>query len=155
MLPQTQTSEDLLTSTIEKFWESFPPVWNNIRTNVRGIASDQFGVSVEQFHILRLIRRGFHSVSDLAANRQISRPAISQTVDLLVEKGLIARTQTAQDRRCVRLDLTPEGDRLLSAIFDRNRAWMKTRLSSLTPADHAALVHAFTILKDSFGESNA
>jgi DNA-binding MarR family transcriptional regulator len=153
MLASTKT-EDLLANTIEKFWETIPPVWNTIRGNVRCIATDEFGISVEQFHILRHIRRGMHSASELASINQISRPAISQAVDLLVEKGLVARTQGARDRRYVRLDLTPEGDRLLNAIFDQNRAWMKTKMAALTPADHDTILRALTLLKETFLASN-
>ena len=68
--------------------------------------------------------KGFTSVSELAAIRQISRPAISQAVDVLVEKGLISRQQEAEDRRFVHLLLTPNGEALLNKIFQENRAWM-------------------------------
>ena len=84
-----KSSAELLQQTIEKFWETVPPVWNLVRGNLRGIVSEQFDISVDQFHILRHIRKGFSSVSDLASARQISRPAVSQAVELLVEKGLL------------------------------------------------------------------
>src|SRR5512133_1874684 len=103
-------SKEMLQQAIERFWETVPPVWGRIKGNVRGIATQNFDISVEQFHILRHIRKGIGSVSELADARQISRSAISQTVDLLFEKGLITRTQSTDDRRYVQLTLTPAGD---------------------------------------------
>ena len=88
------TSEALAQSAfqtaIDEFWATIPPVWNRIKGNLRSIAEENYDISVEQFHILRHIRKGLTSVSELAEVKQISRSAISQAVDLLVEPGLSA-----------------------------------------------------------------
>lgn len=145
-------TEDALLLTIERFWESIPPVWNQIRGHLRSIAQEKFEISVEQFHVLRHIRRGIRSVSDLATVKQISRSAISQSVDGLVEKGLISRRPHADDRRFVELELTPSGDDMLNAIFEENRAWMIEKMSALTPEELAQMQQAFRLLKDTFPE---
>lgn len=145
-------TEDALLLTIDRFWESIPPVWNQIRGHLRSIAQEKFEISVEQFHVLRHIRRGIRSVSDLATVKQISRSAISQSVDGLVEKGLISRRPHADDRRFVELELTPSGDDMLNAIFDENRAWMIEKMSALTPEELAQMQQAFRLLKDAFQE---
>lgn len=146
-------SELLLEQAIESFWETIPPVWHAIRGNVRGIASEQFKLSVDQFHILRRIRKGSHSVSDLAADFQISRSAISQSIDLLVEKGLVTRTEQAKDRRFVQIELTLDGDTLLNAIFKQNRTWMKTKMVGLTQEELIAIEKAMELLKTTFIEN--
>jgi len=145
-------TEDALYLTIDRFWESIPPVWNQIRGHLRSIAQEKFEISVEQFHVLRHIRRGIRSVSDLATVKQISRSAISQSVDGLVEKGLISRHPHADDRRFVELELTPSGDAMLNAIFEENRAWMIDKMSALTPDELAQMQQAFRLLKDTFQE---
>ena len=121
--------------TIDRFWETIPPTWNQIRNNLRSIATENFGISVEQFHILRNIRRGVKSVSDLAEVKQISRPAISQAVEMLVEKGYISRQSNPQDRRYIELTLTADGSALLDTIFEKNRQWMAEKMANLSPAD--------------------
>ena len=146
----TTATGELLQQTIDRFWESFPPTWNRIRTNVRGIAVEKFGITVEQFHILRHIRKGHGSVSELAEAKGISRPAISQAVELLVGKGLVTRRQNAEDRRFVQLELTDEGSELLSAIFRENRIWMEQKLSILTPEQMAQIITALDVLKSAF-----
>lgn len=143
-------SDILLQQLADKFWESIPPVWGRIRGNLRGIAMANFGISVEQFYILRHIRKGVQSVSELAEARQISRPAISQAVDILVEKGLITRQHTTQDRRCIRLELTDSGNEMLNTIFQRNREWMTGKMSGLSKEEIGIVITSMEILKRIF-----
>ena len=153
MNASSSSHNELLTAAIDRFWDAVPPTWNRIRTNVRGIAAERFEISVEQFHILRHIRKGVASASQLAEERQISRAAISQTVNTLVEKGLILRHQDAEDRRFVHLALSAEGNRLLDAIFQENRAWMRAKMESLTRAELEGVIQAMDVLKRTFEET--
>jgi DNA-binding MarR family transcriptional regulator len=148
----SEKEEDIYQQTTDRFWETFPPVWNAVRSHVRSIATQQFDITVEQFHILRYIRRKSKSISTLAAIGRISRPAISQGVDALVHKGLINRQQSQEDRRFVNLELTKEGNALLDSIFAQNRKWMKTRLSSLGSEELQAISLGLGILKKAFEE---
>jgi DNA-binding MarR family transcriptional regulator len=148
-------SKDIYQQTTDRFWETFPPIWNAVRSHVRSIATQQFDITVEQFHILRYIRRKSNSISTLAAIGRISRPAISQGVDILVHKGLIDRRQSQEDRRYVILELTKEGNALLDSIFAQNRKWMKTRLSSLRMDELQAIALGLGILKKAFEETGS
>ena len=96
-----------LQQTVDRLLETLPPVWDRIRSNLRSAATEKFGITLEQFHVLRHIRRGFQSVGDLAARKQISRSAVSQSVEVLVAKGLVTRRQESEDRRCVLLEQPP------------------------------------------------
>jgi DNA-binding MarR family transcriptional regulator len=147
-----KSSEERLQQTIDKFWETIPPVWNYVRGNIRAIVSEQFDISVDQFHILRHIRKGYSSVSDLAGARQISRPAVSQALDLLVEKGLVTRIPSRADRRCVRLELTSAGNELLNTIFKKNRVWLAEKMAGLTAAENELIVCALDLLKQTLEE---
>ncbi len=147
MAISTDTKEALRQQVIDRFWETVPPMWGQVRNNLRCIAAEQFEISVEQFHILRHIRRGITLVSELAAARQISRPAISQAVDALVEKGFISRQQDAADRRYVHLALTPSGDELLNKIFQQNRAWMMEKIDGLNEEQMVKVIEGFEVLK--------
>ena len=150
MLITESTTEQLIPATIEAFWSTIPPVWNRVKGNVRAIAVENFDISVEQFHILRHIRRGLTSVSELAEVKQISRSAVSQAVDILVERGLICRRQNALDRRNIPLELTESGNALLDTISEKNRAWMKSRMGALTAQELQTLTSAMEILTATF-----
>lgn len=142
--------EEILEQTIDQFWETVPKVWNLIRNHVRTIAVEQFDISVEQFHVLRHIRKGLTSVKDIAEARQISRPAISQAAEMLVTKGLITRKHETGDRRFVHLALTPQGDDLLNQIFHQNHAWMKQEMASTSSEDLELITAGLARLKAAF-----
>lgn len=146
-MPPTTSPSSTVHSVIDRFWESVPPGWHRVREHLRATASEQFGITVEQFHILRHVRKGAASVSELAEVKQISRPAISQAVELLVEKGHLARTPDPEDRRRVRLALTATGSALLEGIFRANREWMAARLQAMTPDELAALERGLELFK--------
>jgi len=150
MLATEKKTEQLIPIAIEAFWSTIPPVWNRVKGNVRANAFEHYDISVEHFHILRHIRRGLTSVSELAEVKQISRSAISQAVDILVERGLICRRQNALDRRNIPLELTESGNSLLDTIWEKNRAWMKNRMATLDERDLETLTSAMEILNNTF-----
>lgn len=147
------TRQEALDETLDQFWETVPMVWNQIRSHLRTIATEQFNITVEQFHVLRIIRKGFTSVSEIADARGISRPAVSQAVDTLVEKGLLTRRQVKNDRRFVHLELTPAGEDLLDQIFQQNRAWMKQKMTVLSASDLSQITEALISLRSAYDES--
>lgn len=142
MMPSTSPQD----AAIERFWETIPPLWNSIRFYIRSTATGSFDITVEQFHVLRFVRRGM-SISELAAAKHISRPAISQAVDALVKKGLLTRTQRPNDRRFVELTLTGQGNALLDSVFKETRQWMRKRMNKLSATELDTIARAMEALK--------
>lgn len=140
-------NSDQLRQAVDAFWEIIPPFWHRIRAHIRQIAAERFEISVEQFHILRHIRRGDSSISDLAQSKNISRPAMSQAVNALVNKGLIVRTPDPRDRRHIQLELTEAGNALLDAVFEDTRRWMMEILAPLNGEELQTLISAMDFLK--------
>lgn len=141
------STEHLRDQAIDRFWETVPPVWNKVRSQIRATATAYFDITVEQFHILRFVRKGSESLSELAAAKNISRPAMSQAVDVLVNKGLLTRVQSSKDRRYVDLALTEAGNNLLDSVFKETRAWMKERMSTLTASELETISNAMEVMK--------
>lgn len=150
----TSPSKTLLRQTAERFWETVPPTWLRIRNQVRATAVESLGITLEQFHTLRYIRKGMRSVKEVAEAKQISRPAISQAAEVLVAKGLITRRQSGGDRRYVELELTDSGNELLNAIFQKNRAWMMGKLAALSTDELDCLRRGMDALDKAFGEDS-
>jgi DNA-binding MarR family transcriptional regulator len=141
------TSQENLNQAVETFWESFPPFWHRVRAYIHQVATTRFDITVEQFHILRHIRRGLGSVSALAEAKNISRAAVSQAVNILVNKGLVTRATDERDRRHIQLALTDSGNELLDAIFIDTRRWMMQILSSLNDDELQILIQAMDSLR--------
>jgi DNA-binding MarR family transcriptional regulator len=144
-------SQGLQEKAIDRFWETVPPLWSEIRAHIRAEATGKFDISVEQFHVLRHVRRGKSSVSDLAIEKNISRPAVSQAVEILVQKRLLTRVRSKKDRRYVELALTQDGNDLLDAVFTENRAWMKQRMNALTTNELETVIRAMEAMKKILG----
>ncbi len=151
MLSPVPAAEETMQQAIDRLWETVPWVWSQIRANVRAIARERYGISVQQFRVLRHICRGVHSASELALACQTSRPAISQCVEALVGKGLVTRRQSTRDRRYVELELTPGGSAMLDAIFDENRRWLRQKLGSQSPEAIGNILVGMQALKNAFG----
>jgi DNA-binding MarR family transcriptional regulator len=142
-----KASERLQNQAIDRFWETIPPLWGLIKTHIRAVATAKFDITVEQFHILRHVRRGTGSISELATAKNISRPAISQAVEVLVKKELLTRVQSTQDRRFVELALTEAGNDFLDTLFQETRNWMKEHMSALNKDELATIAKAMEALK--------
>ena len=141
------STEKLRDQAIDRFWETVPTFWNIVRSHIRATATTNFDITVEQFHVLRHVRRGMGSISELATAKNISRPAISQAVDILVNKGLLTRVQSTQDRRYVELALTDAGNNLLDTVFKDTRAWMKERMHALTASELESITKGMEVMK--------
>lgn len=142
-----------LDRSVDSVLEAIPRVWDLIRSSLRAAAMQKFGITLEQFHILRHIRKGFCHVGDLAEKKQISRSAVSQAVDALVAKGLVTRLREDADRRLVRLELTQHASEVMDSNFRDTRDWMKQKMQSLSPGQLKEIGMAMEVLDSTFGDT--
>ena len=148
--PPVETTQQKL---IDQFWETIPSTWNLVRSQLHAIAMEKFEVTDEQWHVLRHIHKGANSVSELAQVKRITRSAISQSIDLLVDKGLVERKHDMQDRRYIHLSLTQAGSDLVNAIFQINRKWMLEKMAAFSDEEIDAMIHGMQLLKQVFTSS--
>ena len=143
-------NEELLKQSVDILMDALPGVWDRIRSNLRAAAIDNFDITLEQFHVLRHIRAGYDSVAVLAAKKQISCPAVSQSVEVLVTKGLVTREINPKDRRSSRLNLTSYAHAVMDANGMKNREWMKEQIKALTPDELKKIIETMEILRETF-----
>ncbi|MBI4227779.1 MAG: MarR family transcriptional regulator [Candidatus Omnitrophica bacterium] len=82
-------------------------------------------------------RREGCSMHELAETLNISRPAATGLVDRLIVHGLARRTDDPQDRRVVRLTITPKGRRTVRNIWTQKRQVIARVFGRLTAQDRA------------------
>ncbi len=81
-------------------------------------------ISVAQYHLLSLIRQlKTASISQIAQALDVSAPSASAMVDRLVEKGVLLRQHSRQDRRKVEISLSP---RVLLEILEVEQAILES-----------------------------
>lgn len=139
-------------STVELFWQTVPPVWHAARSITHQTATEEFHITVSQFHTLRRIAEGNASVSNLADCMHLSRPNISQSVDELVNSGLVIRKQDTRDRRNVNLSLTETGKKLIHSLLVSNGKKMVEKFSLLDEKDLDDISLGLVALQKVFGK---
>ena len=116
-------------------------VADRLRPTLLGIARELrreriAGVSPHQVGLLVAIKYAPGvTVGELAVGERVSTAAMSKRVSRLQRDGLVARTKSEADRRCVGLTLTEEGQRTLRRVRSRRTAWLASRLNALSPAE--------------------
>lgn len=87
--------------------------------------SRETGLSFSQLLILRrLMWRGDASASELSEFLEVSRAALSQAVDRLVESGLVERSEGIEDRRVKIHRISRRGRDLVETIHADRYTWL-------------------------------
>jgi len=84
-------------------------------------------LSLAQLRTLGLLMRGDERATELARRLAVPKPTMTAVVNSLVVKGYVAREGSREDRRVVRLSITPAG----REAHDRAAALLCTALDDL------------------------
>lgn len=107
-----------------------PEQMASLRRAVRRRLTERLGERTSrpfmQLLALKSIADGVRSQSAIAERLIVDAPAVSRLVARLEEDGLVKRS-TAEDRRCVRLELSPAGQAELNLLRDA-LLWMDEEL---------------------------
>lgn len=127
------------------------------KMRMRFVAS--VGATAREFHALNLLaelcpepdggRPGVR-VSELGAAAGLSKPAVSQMLNLLEGRGLVERTAARSDRRVVYVRLTGSGRERLVRLRKSYEAVLDRITDELGPQDTAELLRLFNRLCDIF-----
>lgn len=107
------------------------------------------GLSMTQMVILRHVHantRGGCNVSFISEQMGLTNAAISQTLDRLVDQGLVSRTEDLQDRRSKRIQLTPEGEHLMAESMEAQQSWVTNLLVLLDDQEKELIRRSFELL---------
>jgi len=93
----------------------------------------QLGLSHAQMSMLYLLFYHKQStVKQIAEFLGITKSAVTQLMDPLVDEGLVRRQPDPKDRRIVHLSLTPDGRVVLKKMAKHKFAGLRSRLQSLS-----------------------
>ena len=106
---------------------------------------EERGLTLPQLRILFRIRQepGI-GVKDLAQQFAVSTSSITQQVDKLVGRGLVARVDRPEDRRQVSLTLTHEGEQVAGEVSQAARGYLSGLLGQLSTPDLEELIRLLT-----------
>ncbi|UJH70591.1 MarR family winged helix-turn-helix transcriptional regulator [Ornithinimicrobium sp. INDO-MA30-4] len=101
------------------------------------------GLEGWEFDVLSALRRSGDpyqlTAGALVRQTLVSSGTMTNRIDRLLKRGLVARSASAQDRRAVLIDLTPAGHDLIDAAMDALVLREQELLSKLSSEDQAQL----------------
>lgn len=107
------------------------------------------GLSFSQINVLMgLFHGGSAGVSEIGEKMGVTNAAASQSIDKLVQMGLIERTEDPDDRRAKRLELTLKGRDLIEKGVEARMKWIEGITDALTPQQQSMIISALTLLNE-------
>src|SRR5947208_6341075 len=97
---------------------------------------EETGLGLSDFGVLEaLLHKGPLPVNTIGPIVDLTPGSISIAVDRLVEKGLVSRVESAEDRRVRIVALTPSGKALIDSAFRKHSGQKKRVSSELSPGE--------------------
>lgn len=116
----------------------FPRVWRKVFPSLE---SDPLAaLPVAQLRIVRVLNECSKTVSELAAELQMSVSAVTHVLGRLEEKGVVVRQVAGDDRRRRVLDLSAEA----REAFNERKSCRVKRLSEISEGEHRELFTRLT-----------
>jgi DNA-binding MarR family transcriptional regulator len=112
--PMTSVSQMSEAHAIERSMNAVRSIVRAQRINTRAVEL-KMGISLAQLFVLQqLAERSADSLNELAERTATHQSSVSVVVRRLVERGLVSRTASANDRRRIEIEVTPAGRELLA-----------------------------------------
>ncbi|RJP51293.1 MAG: MarR family transcriptional regulator [Anaerolineaceae bacterium] len=118
-----------------------------MRDQVRYVKS--LGFSMPQFFILmQVYYKKQCGISDLSEHMEITAAAASQTVEKLVQSGLLDRAEDPNDRRAKQVTLSAKGRDLIERSIAERFRWVDKLTASLSTDKQKKVSEALDILTE-------
>jgi MarR family 2-MHQ and catechol resistance regulon transcriptional repressor len=101
---------------------------------------EETGIDDTDFRILEvLLNKGPLPVNTIGPKVYLTPGSISTAVERLVERGLVSRVESPEDRRIRVVSLTPKGKKLIAPIFRKHAAEIRKVFADASPKELRAL----------------
>jgi len=132
--------------------ETIPLLMRFIRAEMR--THSAVSLSIPQLRSLAFLNRNpGASLSEVAEHLGVTCATASTTIERLVQRDWVQRTDHLQERRRIVLNLTAEGKHLLEQSQEKTRAHIANILESLTPEQVSHVGEGLALLKNVFEQT--
>jgi DNA-binding MarR family transcriptional regulator len=123
-----------------------------LQTESRRLAREQcarHGITATQLNVLKLLQTvGDLSLSELSKRMSAKNSTITGIIDRMVDAGLVAREQSAEDRRVWKIRLLPEGRAMARKVEIAPWELLRDAVTALPPAELDQLIATLLKLAD-------
>jgi DNA-binding MarR family transcriptional regulator len=99
----------------------------------------EYGLSLPAYKLLRALENSDYSMREVSEILLVSPRTVTDMIDSLEARGLVARGPHPADRRVTLLSLTPDGRRQLAAAAALAEQSHRAAMSALSPQDQQTL----------------
>lgn len=138
--------------TAKILMETIPMINRSVRTEMRDARSN---MTPAHFHLLSILEKRSRCLGELAEASSVTMATMSNTVEVVVERGWARRLQLAHDRRLVMIELTDEGRAVLAEYKQQLMTHMTNILANLTPEQTQVTKQGLEYLHQALTKSNS
>ena len=134
-----------------RLWLRLLTCSNLIEGEVRARLRETFATTLPRFDLLAQLDRAPDGLTmgELSSRLMVSNGNVTGLTDALVREGLVSRLTDPDDRRSLRIRLTPEGKRAFDAMTPTHEQWIDQMMAGLSRAEMAHLLELLGKLKRS------
>jgi len=99
-------------------------------------------LSRTEIGVLSTLSDGPRRITELAQTEALAQPTVTQLIDKLEGRALVARARSGEDARVVMVEVTPAGTEVFEEVRGEIRGNMREALADLPDAELTELVHA-------------
>lgn len=112
-------------------------------------AAARAALSAQEMRCLRTVGRHQGCImSGLAERIRLSLSSVTGLIDRLVEKRLVCRDRSREDRRVVQVELTGEGRELHESVVESQVQYARRLLKTLSASEQDTLLALFAKISD-------
>lgn len=113
-------------------------------------------LTIPQFAILDYLgRQDDRKMTDIANIMNVTTAAATGTVDKLVKYGYVKRSADPNDRRIIRIKVTPKGGHVLNKLIDERRQMIMNIFGKISEEDRKEYLRILTCIKEHSTRSTA
>lgn len=115
---------------------------------------DKLKITMPQFFVLDLVgRQGEAKMSDLAKFINVTTAAMTGIVERLVKNGYVLRAYEPEDRRIIKIKLTPKGAKVLKDMIQKRKEITIKIFGSISQEEREEYLKILTHVHEHLNES--
>jgi len=143
------SKDEITNENIKQFRKSLRKLERKLAEKLDGNAAC-CGVTVAQCHTLLAIEeKGHTNITELAKDMELDKSTLSRTIETLVGMGLVSRKTNSENRRCQHIDLTPAGEKTVSAIHEQSNDFFASVFADIPRSKHSIVIEGLSLLANS------
>lgn len=131
--------EDELEAYIQDLWNTIMRIMRKLRSST--LTEEDIELSPPQgLMLMELSRSGPLSMSELSQRLEVNQGVATRMVDRLLEKGLLERQRSSDDRRVVMVSASEKGTKITLRLEEENQDMMKELLQPVSREEREVLL---------------